>query len=376
MGSIREKLSDLTSIGIADVSAKGVSAIFWFYIASTLGPEGYGQITYFLSVAMIASTVSLLGAANTLVVYTAKNVRIQPAIYVLTLISGTVTSIVVFFIFFNVGASSLILGYVIFILVTSELLGQKIYKNYSKFVITQRVLMVILGLGMFYLLGEDGILLGIAISYLVYVFGIARGFKKYKIDFRLIKDRFNFIINSYLQTLAATLNGSLDKLIILPLFGYALLGNYSLGLQFLTVLQILPVIVSKYIISQDSSGIENKKLKKIAILVSIGLATIGLSVGPIAVSVIFPKFIEADEVIRIVSISLVPGTIGLMYHSKFLGQEKSRKVLISSMIWVGTQILGIIVLGTIYGINGIAASLVLGATASAIYVVLADKFEK
>ena len=376
MGKFRKKLTNLASIGIADVSAKGISAIFWFYVAAILGPTGYGEITYLLSVAMIASTVALLGAGNTLIVYTAKNVKIQSALYVLTLISGSITSIVVFFIFYDVGTSFLILGYVIFGLVTSELLGYKLYKNYSKYIITQRALMVVLSIGLFYIFGQEAILIGIALSFSPYIIGIIRGFKKTKINFNLIKERSNFLMNSYLHSVVATLNGSIDKLIIAPLVGFALLGNYSLGLQFLTLLQIIPMVVTKYIIPQDSTGIENRKLKKITILTSLGLAILGFTIGPVVISMIFPEFGEAEWVIRIVSLSIIPFTIVLMYQSKFLGQEKSSRLLFSSTIWVGTQILGIIILGSLYGINGIASAIVLGATASAIYVIIADELDK
>ena len=376
MGNMKELLSNLTSIGIADVSAKGISAIFWFYIAAILGPEGYGEITYFLSIAIIASNVALLGSVNTIIVYTAKNVKIQSTLYFLTLISGSITSIIVFFIFYDIGTSFLILGYVIFGLVSSELLGYKLYKNYSKYIITQRALMIVLSIGLFYIFGQDGILVGIALSFSPYIVGIIRGFKKTKINFNLIKERASFLINSYLQTLAATLNHTIDKIIIASLFGFALLGNYSLGIQFLTLLQIIPLTVSKYIIPQDSSGKENKKLKKITILTAVGLSVLGLTIGPPVITFIFPEFREAGSIIRIVSLSIVPYTVGLMYHSKFLGQEKSRKVLISSVIWIVSQILGIVILGSIYETNGIAGALVLGATASAIYVVIADELDK
>jgi len=376
MGEFRNKVTNLASIGIADISVKGISAIFWFYVAAILGPSGYGEIAYLLSIAMIASTVALLGAGNTLIVYTAKNVKIQSALYVLTLISGSITSIVVFFIFYDVGASFLILGYVIFGLVSSELLGYKLYKNYSKLIITQRALMVVLSIGLFYIFGQEAILIGIALSFSPYLISIIRGFKKIKINFSLVKERFNFLINSYLHTMVATLNGSVDKLIIAPFFGFALLGNYSLGLQFLTLLQIIPMVVTKYIIPQDSSGIENRKLKRITILTSVGLAILGLTIGPFAISFIFPEFGEAKDVIRIVSLSIVPSTVVLMYQSKFLGQEKNRNVLISSSIWVGTQITAIIILGSIYGINGVASAMVLGASASMIYVLIADQLDK
>ncbi len=376
MGKFRKKLINLSSIGIADISAKGVSAVFWFYVAAILGPSGYGEITYFLSVAMIASTIALLGAGNTLIVYTAKNVKIQPTLYILTLISGSITSIVVFFIFYDVGTSFLILGYVIFGLISSELLGYKLYKNYSKYIITQRALMATLGIGFLYAFGQDAVLIGIALSFSPYIINIIRGFKKTKINFKLVKERFNFLMNSYLHTIVATLNGSIDKLIIAPLFGFILLGNYSLGLQFLSLLYIIPMVVFRYTMPQDSSGIENRKLKRITILTSIGIAILGLTIGPAVISLIFLEFGEAEDVIRIVSLSVVPFTIALMYQSKFLGQEKSRNVLFSSSIWVGTQILGILILGSLYGINGMASAVVLGATASAIYVVITNEVDK
>ena len=374
--SFIRKFTDLSSIGLADISAKGISAVFWFYVAAILGPSGYGEITYLLSIAMIASTIALLGAGNTLIVYTAKNVKIQSTLYVLTLISGSITSIVVFFIFYDVGTSFLILGYVIFGLISSELLGYKLYKNYSKYIITQRVLMVTLGIGFLYFFGQDAILIGIALSFSPYIINIVRGFKKTKINFKLVKERFNFLINSYLHTIVATLNGSIDKLIIAPLFGFILLGNYSLGLQFLSLLHIIPMVVFRYTMPQDSSGIENRKLKRITILTSVGIAILGITVGPPVITYIFPEFGETEGIIRIVSLSIIPFTIVLMYQSKFLGQEKSSRLLFSSSIWVVTQILGIIILGSIYGINGIASAVVLGATASAIYVVIADELNK
>jgi len=376
MDKFRNKVTNIASIGIADISAKAISAIFWFYVAAILGPSGYGEIAYLLSVAMIASTVALLGAGNTLIVYTAKNVKIQSTLYVLTLISGSITSIIVFFIFYDAGTSFLILGYVIFGLISSELLGYKLYKNYSKYIITQRALMVTLGIGFLYAFGQDAVLIGIALSFSPYIINIIGGFKKVKINFKLVKERFNFLMNSYLHTIVATLNGSIDKLIIAPLFGFILLGNYSLGLQFLSLLNIIPMVVFRYTMPQDSSGIENRKLKRITILTSIGITILGLTIGPTVISLILPEFGEAEDVIRIVSLSVVPFTIALMYQSKFLGQEKSRNVLFSSSIWVGTQILGILILGSLYGINGMASAVVLGATASAIYVVITNEVDK
>lgn len=376
MDGIRDKLKDLTSISIADISAKGISAFFWFYIATVIGPTTYGEITYFLSIATLASIISLFGSTNALIVYTAKNVKIQPALYALTLVSGSVVSCIVFLIFYDIGTSFLILGYIIFGLITSELLGYKLYKTYAKFVITQKILMLFLAVGLYHLFGDNWIIAGIAISHAPYIVGIVRGFRKSKISFSLVKERFNFLINSHLQSIAGALSSSLDKLVIAPLFGFALLGNYSLGLQFLTLLFLIPQAVGKYTIPQYSIGYENRKLRKIIILFSVAMATAGLTIGPMTMSWIFPKFIEIEGVIRIASLAIIPWTIVTMYESKFFGTEKTRRVLINSIIGIVTQILGIIVLGTAYGINGITASLVLGASSSAIYLVIVDELDK
>ncbi len=372
MTRIWEKFKDISSIGIADITASGISAIFWFYIASILGPETYGHITYALSIAGLVSTISLLGASNTLTIYTAKKIPIQPALYVITLSAGLISSIVVFLIFFDLGISLLILGYIIFSLIIAEVLGHKLYREYAKYVLTQRILMVILGIGFYYIIGESGIIIGISISFAPYIHGIVKGFRKNKVDFVLVKERLGFITNSYLQTLSGVLNGSVDKLIIGPLFGFALLGNYSLGLQFLTLLNLIPIAVAKYLMPNDATGNENIKLKKILILFALCIAVLGFTVGPIVIGSIFPKFVEAEGIIQIVSISVIPSTIAITYQTKFLGREKSRLVLISSAIWTTVQIVGIVVLGNIYGINGIAAALVLAATASAIYCILVD----
>ena len=116
----------------------------------------------------------------------------------------------------------------------------------------------------------------------------------------------------------------------------------------LAILTILPGIVYQYILPRDSSGDSNKKLKKLTIIVSIILAGLGLILAPIILPILFPKFTEAIEVIQIVSISVIPSTINLIYISKFLGNELSKIVLIGSGIFLSVQIVSILILG---GIN-------------------------
>src|SRR3989304_3562140 len=125
--SIVTRFKDLTTLGFANILSSAISGIFWIYLASLLGTAHYGEVSYFIAIAGIVSTISFLGAGNTIIVYTAKGEKIQSPIFFISIISSAVTLIAVFIIFSQIGVSLYILGYVIFSLATSELLGKKWY---------------------------------------------------------------------------------------------------------------------------------------------------------------------------------------------------------------------------------------------------------
>ena len=89
-------------------------------------------------------------------------------------------------------------------------------------------------------------------------------FKTQKIKFSLVKERLGFILNNYVILNAVLLNGHIDTIIIAPLLGFVMLGNYSLGLQFIAPMLIFSRFVYQYILSQDSSGNNTKNLKLFA----------------------------------------------------------------------------------------------------------------
>ena len=342
-------------------------------MASVLGAEKYGEVSYFIAIAGIASTISYLGLGNTIIIYSAKGEKIQTPAFFIGIISSVVTLFVTFVIFTHIGVSIYILGYVIFNLVTAELLGRKIYKGYTKYLITQKVLMVGFSLGLYHIIGLEGVILGIALSFLPYSYRVIRSFRENKLELKLVRNRLGFMMNSYALDLSRTFSGYTDKLIIAPIFGFALLGNYQLGIQFLTVLTILPGIVYQYLLPQDASGQSNTKLKQLTVIVSIILAVLGIGLSPIVLPVFFPQFTEAVQVIQIVSISVIPSTMNLIYISKFLGMELSKIVLIGSGIFLLVQISLIFILGEIWGVNGIATALVIGTSAETIYLFIVDK---
>jgi len=375
MSGIKKKILDISTIGLTDGVGAAIAAIFWFYIASQLGPENYGELSYLISIAMLVSGIAIFGSQHTVLVLTGKKVDIHATIYLMTMLANVIGAIIIFLLFFNLGISLVVIGYSLFALVTSDLIGRKLYKNYLKYIITQKILLVVFGIGFYYLIGENGILIGIGLSYSHLIIRIIKSIKNSKINFNLIKEKKKFILNNWAITISGLVYGSIDKIVIGSFIGFGILGNYSLGLQFYSLLNLLPTMIVRYFIGQDILGIPNKKLKKIVVLIAIGVAILGSTIGPTIISYVFPKFIESENIIQIISWTLVPVTIQATYYfPKLWAAEKNNIILITTIIAASTQIIGILVLGTTFGAVGIAIAMVLSNVLGLIFTATISKF--
>ena len=374
--NFKEKIfghKDLVSIGSANLLGNGISAIFWFSLASLINPEEYGQIHYFLAIAGMAQLLSLISTTNALQVYVAKNIKIHSTLFFISIIAGIVSSLVVFLFFSRTDTSLLVLGYIIFELSNGFLLGKKLFSNYAKFFLTQKILTVIFGFGLYFTFGVDGIIFGLVLSYVPYIWILVNEFRNTRIDFSLLKPRKGFLINNYGINISSAVGGQMDKLIIAPILGLELLGNYSLAMQFLVILLLLPTTVFKYLLTQDSSGKNTKNLKKNTIFASVGLAMFGIVILPMIIPILFPNYIDTVIAIQIISVAIIPSTIGIFYDSKLLSIEKSKFLVIGKGIGLFTMISGFVILGPIYGIIGLAVTLVVSSCLQTLVVIIASK---
>ena len=363
----------LLSIGFADIVGSAISGLFWLYIASQLNPDVFGELIYFISIAGLAQMVSLLGSSNALTVYTAKNVKIQSTLFVISILAAAI-SLAIITIFLNrIDAGLLAVGFVVFSLVNSVILGKKLFVKYSKLVLSQKILTLILGIGLYFVFDVYGIIYGLALSYIPHLVIFVKEFSRTKIDFTLLKPRKGFIINNYVMSLTAGLGGTVDKLIIAPVLGLALLGNYSLALQMLTMMMMFSAVVYKYLLPLDASGEPNKKIRQITIIISIIITVLGVTILPNVIDWIFPKFIDAKDAIQIMSIGIIPGTISILYSSKFLGMEKSKFVMITKLVSLGILIGGFLYFGPIYGTIGLAWIIVTIMIWEAIFLIIMSR---
>ena len=369
-------IKDIGSIGIADIVASGIGSIFWLYLASLLTAENYGEIQFYLSLAGMTFAFSMLGARNTITVYEAKKIGLRRTLFSISILGGICGSVVLWILYQRFDIIILTLGMIIGELAIGYFLGKKQFTEYAIFMILQKIIMISLALGLYFIIGIEGIIYGIGFSYIPLVLVVYRSFKETKFDFSLFKKHSGFIINNYALIIIGNVKGNLDKLFIAPLIGFTVLGNYSVAFQVYLVMMVFTNIIFKYSLPNDASGNFSNKIKIFTTLISIIFATIGIFLVPKVIPIYFPNFMDSIDIIPILSLAVIPNTISLLYSSKFLGNEKSRFVLLGIIGSTILYLVLIVILSFEYQLFGISISYLVSSIAYAIFLVLIHKKQK
>jgi len=327
--------------------------------------EEYGEISYFLAIASLG-ICCVVGSPEALMVFSTKHQKIIPTLLLLTLIFTVIASLIAFVIIQRFEIIFLIFSFIILEVSITLLVGKKLYAKYSKFLLTQRILQFTIGIGLSFSLGINGVFIGIALANFSLIPIFYKELRLYKIDLSLLKPKKEFIINNNIIYLISVFRRDIDKIIVVPILGFTVLGNFALTLQFFTIMMILSSISYKYLLPKDVSGEKNIKLKKILILLSILIALSGFFFSPYFVENFFTKFSESIIPIQIASFSVIPSTISVILFSKILALEKSRFLIIANSVQLCVILIGTIFLGIFYGIIGVTIAFVLGNTMHAI----------
>ena len=171
------------------------------------------------------------------------DVRIESTIFLIVIVSAMIASLTTFLFLNSSEVSIYIFGFAMFSLLINESLGRKNYRKYSWCFFSQRILAIILSLTLYHIIGIEGIILGYAFSFFPFFIFIYKTLRDVPINFTLLRPRSGFMMTNYAITLLHSFSIKLDKLIILPMFGAALLGNYFLGFQIFYALLLIPSTV-------------------------------------------------------------------------------------------------------------------------------------
>jgi len=331
------------------------------------------MLGYLFSIAAVASSISLLGLDRTIEVYGAKKENVTSPAYTLGLISCTTASIIVYILTQNISVSILTWGSAIFALNLSDLNSKKLYGTFVKYRILRASLSVILAFALYQIFSIDGLILGFALASLSGLKGVYDYAKNKEFSIGLLKPKVNFMIANWLTRLSGTLFWWGDKIMIGSLLGFSVLGSYQLATQYLFFLNTIPAGLFIYLIPQESQQKKNKKLKFFAFGVSVILFLVSILILPSLIDTFFPDYQESIFPAQIISVAIILITVNIILDTQFLGREMSKIVLIGTGIQTIIYFSLIVLLGTEFGIIGLAFAFLISTIVRTTFLALCTR---
>ena len=354
-------IKELVGFGTSNTISSLIYALFWLFLASILVKSEYGELGFLMSIASVGTAFSLLGLRATVVVYESKNENIFYTSFLLVLISSSIIAVITYFLTNNLVVSLLIVGMASFAIVQSGLIGKQLYYKFGINLLIRSSLTVATALIFYQFWDLYGILLGYFVATLISLKDLRYLSKHHEVDFKKLRSKINFMLNTYGTRLGDVFFRWGDKMIIGALFGFSTLGSYHFAAQYFLLLDTLPRAIHQYLIPKESKGEKNKQIKLFSVAITSVIAIISFFSIPYGVNVILPEYQESILPMQILSISLIPISISMIQQSEFLGKENSRIVLVGSISQSVLYLTLVFLLGNVYGIFGIAFGFLIAA---------------
>lgn len=344
---------NFTYVGLAEITSNVSIGIFMLILTFLLEPEEYGWIIFILALSGMISVSSTIISPHAATVLISKNNSISYQINFLILLSSLIVAIPVFLIFEEINITLLSISLTIGSITLSSLLAEKKFETYAKYLILQKISLISLSLFLLHFFGVSGILFGMVLSYIPLIIKFSKKLR-FERNVRLLDEKKGFLVFSYFLKVVDSSKGYLDKLILVPILGLTFLGNYAISFQVISILTIFSSSIFTYILPLQSTGKISNKIKYYSIITSFFLTVFGILAVPEMIKILIPKYIFSIEAIKIMSLSIIPITINLLYWSKYLASENSRILLITRSITTSIIVVGFIIVGKEYEMIGIS----------------------
>jgi O-antigen/teichoic acid export membrane protein len=351
-----------------------LGAVLWFFIASQLNAVEFGSLNYDISIATLLSSLGIMGFDTTLTAYVAKGVNkmIYESAFLL-LVSSGIIAVVLVILYPSIPVILLVVSMIFFTLIEAENLGKHLFKRYMWIMIFQRVIALVSIPLLSQLIGVEGALYGFALSYWSVSFDFFRYLRNIKVSISTILPIKKYFFHSYMLGISKLLPYFWDKIIILPFFGFAMVGYYQFGVQILTIVSILSFILYGYILPHEAKAKGGSTLKKFTLLgffLAVILVAILIMLVPYAVTALFPNFITTIPSVQIILLAGIPLTITAIYNSVHMAHGSSKYPVIGTIWYLSCQTAGIIILGELWGVIGLSLATTIASTVQCVYLVL------
>ena len=188
-----------------------------------------------------------------------------------------------------------------------------------------------------------------------------------------------FIFTNYVSSLVSVFGKDVDKFIIPAILSMAVLGQFSLSVQIYSGMMIIPLIVNRLMLAEESAERTTGKLFKYTMIIQTFVGILAMFLLPYLIPEFFPKYIETIEMIPIVALSIIPATLMTILTTKVIARKRNKILLLSLMIQMATLASGLLIFGSLLGPIGLGVAHLLSYSVAGVAMLILSRtiiFEK
>ena len=367
-------LKNFSYIASGKIITRALYAGFYLIIATFLEPSILGEISYLMALAGTASVISRFGFPLSVIVYRSKGKHdVANQLNLFALISSGVASLILLTI--DVYAALLCFALTSFLMNTNNLIGLKNYRKFFAASFVRSVSIITIPILLYFVWDVPGVVIGLAIGNFL---GSTNLFKSLTLkvqSFRDVRANRKVLTHNFGVEASSALTRWVDKLVIVPLFGFVFAGLYQFNLQILFILMILPNSLHSFLLSEKSSGNVPSHISYLIIIASVLLMTFVIVFSPFLIEQLFPKYEEGVFSLQILVISIIPLTFSAIIFANLQSKE-STKVGYPVILKIVSLLVFLTIFGELYGLPGLSAAFVLSAILETIFLLVLYRSSK
>jgi O-antigen/teichoic acid export membrane protein len=368
-----KNLTSFSHVFFGKTASTVSQATFYFLFAFLLEPEIFGMMSYFIAFAGVTSIISRFGLNHSIVVYQAKNNELfVNNLNSLSIIIISFISIII--LFFDPLIALLSFSSSLFLMSIQNQLGKKEYKKYLLLNILRGTLMLSLPITLYFYFDISGVLAGMSLAYIISSFSFFKIWKIKYFSIKFFKKNFLVLLHNFGVDSSTNFVRFVDKLVIVPILGFTSLGIYQLNLQILVGLELFPLALHSFLLSEESSGNRHKKISIFVVLISVFIVLLVYFLAPSIIFTLLPEYSEGIPSLQILIISLIPLSLASIFNAKLQSRE-STKVGYSALVRIGSLIFFIAILGSQYDLIGLSLAVLFSSVLYSGFVIFLFKFE-
>jgi len=347
----KDSIKSLSILGTSQILVLILNVVFYYAFAYILGPEKYGNLAYLISIATIVATFTMFGLSQTVITFVAKKERdLVKNANLITFASSIISSLLLIFV--NPFVALLSFSFSSFMMQVGNYLGQRKYKVVSIIPVGRSTIWIVVGISLYFLIGIPGILIGMAIGNVVFSFNYLKSIKFRDSNINKLRTKLKTIFHNFGVDASQTLPNHIDKLVIVPLFGFQTTGIFHFVIQFLIAIELLTLVLHRFLLAEQSGEKISKRFIYLASLASSIIILAGIFLSPMIIENIFLEYLESIAAVQLIVFGTIPLLVVAILNAKLQVLE-SHLVGYGVIVRIGVNLALIPVLGGFMGVIGL-----------------------